>query len=356
MNREPGLIRRLLVLLVAVTALAGCSVFAASTVPPAAPEPTATAKNTATAVPPTATPTPLSIAAAVVRSPASPTPTSAPTATPTDVPPTDTAVPTATRVPPTAKPATATKPPATATSQPATATKQPTPKATATKAPVPSGKVVGLDPGHHILDQGGYSALVGTPEYLLTMQTARAVQAILQSKGYTVRLSRTTVNPVSCWCASTYVAKVQAEQEARIRAVGAVSAYVPIHFNASPLNHDSTTTNDLRGTTSYYNVDQSVASQSRSLAQSLASHVFARIRDAGYAKVTGLAPVNRGALSDLTVGKSYGHYFGLRGPYPSSLVESLFMDQPDDAAALKKPAIMAAIAQGIADGIVAFLH
>lgn len=346
MNRELALVRRLLVLLVAVTALAGCTVLGVSTLPPAAPTPAATPESTATAVPPVATATTLPVAV-VLPSPVPPTRTATPTAT--SVPPTETAVPTttSTSVPtattaakaPTAKPATAT-----ATKQPATATKRPTPKATATKAPAPSGKVVGLDPGHHYLDQGGYSALIGTPEYKLTMQTALAAKSILESRGYTVRLSRTNDNPVSCWCASTYTAKVQAEQEARIRAVGAVSAYVPIHFNASP-------THTLKGTQSYYNVDQpGVASQSKILAQDLVASVVYRIRKAGY------PTVNWGARSDLLVGKSYGHYFGLRGPYPSSLLESLYMDQPDDAAALKRPEIRAAIAQGIADGIVAFLH
>ncbi len=355
MVREIALARRILVLFVAVAALAGCGVLGVSTLPSTGPKAVPTAIATATAIPPTATATTEQVVAVVVPLPTdTPEPSATPAPTATLVPPTDTPAPTDTPVPPTATatkiPATSTpKPPtATPTKPPATATKAPTPRPTATKVPAPKGKVVGLDPGHDpTYDLGGYS-IVGVPEYKLNMETAMAVGNILVSKGYTVRYSHTGTTPVaplSVWLnpSLTYIQKVEAEQKARIAAVGVVDAYVPIHFNAS-------TTHTIRGTESYYNLSTPVGARSRTLAQYLDSEVYSHIR-----RVYPTA-LNRGAKSDLDAGKSYGHMFSLSGPYPSAMIESLFMDQPDDAAALREQSVRNAIAQGIAQGIIDFLH
>jgi len=346
MRRELAQIRRLAALLIAVIALAGCGVLGVSTLSEGPSERVATALPVATAIPRPATATAAPVAV-VPPSPVPPTPTLVPpTATPASEPTaTMSPAPTATSEPPASRPAEtptvkAAKP--TATKQPTSAASS-TPRPAATKAPAPaSGRVVGLDPGHHRLDIGARSAS-GILEYKLNMETALAVRQILIANGYTVRMSRWTDNPVSSWSASTSTERIRIEQQARIAAVGAVSAYVPIHFNATPLHIQ-------KGTEAYYNASTPVGAKSKSLAQSLVSNVVSRIRAAGY------PTVNRGAKSDLAAGKSYGHMFSLSGPYPSSLMESLFMDQPDDAAALAKPAIRAAIARGIADGIMAYLR
>ena len=344
MRRDLALVRRLVALLIAVVALAGCGALGVSSLPEASSERAATSLPVATATPLPATATAVAVAI-ILPSPVPPTPTLVPTATPTTEPTaTKSPAPSATSEPPASRPA------ETPTAKPAkpTATKQPTsaasstPRRTATKPPPASGRVVGLDPGHHKLDIGARSAS-GILEYKLNMETALAVRQILIANGYTVRMSRWTDNPVSSWSASTSTERIRIEQQARIAAVGAVSAYVPIHFNATPLHNQ-------KGTEAYYNSSTPVGAKSTALAQSLVSKVVSRIRAAGY------PTVNRGAKSDLAAGKSYGHMFSLSGPYPSSLMESLFMDQPDDAAALAKPAIRAAIARGIAEGIMAYLR
>ncbi len=341
MRRELRLVGCLALLLVTAAALAGCTLLSTSP-PPKPPKVTAgTPLALVSPVPPTASPTNTPVAVDL-PSPVPPTATLAPSATPTDVPPTDTPLPTATStVPPTATP----RPPKpTATKQP-TSTPRPTARPTATSGGPTSGtgKVVGLDPGHHHLDIGAVSPDGTIKEYLLNMEVALAVRQILIAHGYTVRMSHTDYNPVSCWCAPTYLEKVQAEQAARIAAVGKVDAYVPIHFNGSQ-------SHTVTGTTSYYNLASPVAAQDVALARDLDSSVVSSIRSAGY------PAVNRGAESDLTAGKSYGHMYMLRGPYPSALIESLFLDNVSDAAAIAKPSIRAAIERGIANGIMAYLR
>src|SRR5690348_17756712 len=53
----------------------------------------------------------------------------------------------------------------------------------------------------------------------------------------------------------------------------------------------------------------------RSLADALQRHVLAELRATGY------DALDRGVKEDLAAGKPYGHFFSLRGPMPSALVE-----------------------------------
>jgi N-acetylmuramoyl-L-alanine amidase len=69
----------------------------------------------------------------------------------------------------------------------------------------------------------------------------------------------------------------------------------------------------------------------------------------------GYASVDRGVRSDLLAGKPYGHFFSLRGPVPSALVESLFLSNAADAALLREDATLEALADGCAQGILEYL-
>ena len=59
--------------------------------------------------------------------------------------------------------------------------------------------------------------------------------------------------------------------------------------------------------------------------------------------------------SDLLAGKPYGHFFGLRGPIPSALVENLFLSNANEAALLRDDATLDALADGCAQGILEYL-
>ena len=79
------------------------------------------------------------------------------------------------------------------------------------------------------------------------------------------------------------------------------------------------------------------------------SELLRALRDVGYTSV------DRGVKEDLAAGKPYGHFFSLRGPFPSILVESLFLSNPSEAAALHQDTILDAIADGISSGIAQYL-
>ncbi len=70
---------------------------------------------------------------------------------------------------------------------------------------------------------------------------------------------------------------------------------------------------------------------------------------------SGYPDLDRGVKSDLSAGKPYGHFFSLRGPVPSALVESLFLSSTADAAALHDDATLDALADGVAQGILEYL-
>ena len=68
----------------------------------------------------------------------------------------------------------------------------------------------------------------------------------------------------------------------------------------------------------------------------------------------GYSSLDRGAKSDLAAGKPYGHFFSLRGPEPSALVESLFLSNPTEAALLHDDATLDALADGCTQGVLEY--
>jgi N-acetylmuramoyl-L-alanine amidase len=103
----------------------------------------------------------------------------------------------------------------------------------------------------------------------------------------------------------------------------------------------------LKWTETYYNGDN-YGADSRRLAGALQRAIIAEIRADGY------EVLDRGVKEDLSAGKPYGHFFSLRGPMPSALVEGLFLSNPAEAALLRQDSTLAALARGYAAGIRAY--
>jgi N-acetylmuramoyl-L-alanine amidase len=197
---------------------------------------------------------------------------------------------------------------------------------------------VALDPGHSSWDVGATGA--GLAEYRLTLEVANGVRARLEEAGYSVRLTRTDNNRVAPTVPRDSIEATRVEQEARIAAAGPASIYVSIHFNAHP-------NRGLRGSETYFN-GENHRSQSVLLGTHIQNQLLDSLRRFGY------QPVDRGVREDLTAGKPYGHFFSLRGPFPSVLVESLFLSNPVEAELLQQESARDAIADGIARGIVRY--
>ncbi|MGI9145376.1 MAG: N-acetylmuramoyl-L-alanine amidase [Chloroflexota bacterium] len=200
---------------------------------------------------------------------------------------------------------------------------------------------VALDPGHSRADVGA----AGGPlrEYQLTLSLAQRLRARLEQSQLRVRLTREDDQPLTAYTDPNATSQIQAEQEARIAAAGPTRIYVSLHFNGGPAN--------LRGTETYFNPDRApeAAFADAALAGLLQQHVVAALADQ-----LGYASVDRGAKSDLAAGKAYGHFFGLRGPSPSALVENLFLSNANEAALLREDATLDALADGCAQGILEY--
>jgi N-acetylmuramoyl-L-alanine amidase len=201
---------------------------------------------------------------------------------------------------------------------------------------------VTLDPGHSRADVGAVGG--GLREYQLTLDLARRVRSRLEDAHLSVRLTREDDLPLTAYVNPNDTDQIQAEQEARIAAGGPSRVYVSLHFNGGPAN--------LRGTETYFNPERApeAGSADRVLAEMLHHHVVAALEDA-----VGYASLDRGVKLDLAAGQPYGHFFGLRGPVPSALVENLFLSNANEAALLHDDATLDALADGCAQGIFEYL-
>ncbi len=197
---------------------------------------------------------------------------------------------------------------------------------------------VALDPGHSRADIGAVGS--GLHEYQLTLELAQRVRQRLQDAHLSVRLTREDDLPLTEYTNPTATDQIHAEQDARIAAAGPARIYVSLHFNGGPAN--------LRGTETYFNPERApeAGSADRALAALLQQHVVTALADS-----VNYASLDRGVKSDLAAGKSYGHFFGLRGPVPSALVENLFLSNVTEAALLRNDATLDALADGCAQGI-----
>jgi N-acetylmuramoyl-L-alanine amidase len=198
---------------------------------------------------------------------------------------------------------------------------------------------VALDPGHSYVDVGAVGG--GLREFEVNLDTAARVKALLEARGYSVVLTHDGPAPLTPMRGYDAVENLRIEYQARLEKVGRVRCFVGINYNGI---------NDARlsGTETYYNVEN-FGEQSERLADAIQRNMLDRLGQAGY------AAVNRGVKSDLTIGKSYGHLFQLRGPHPSATVEGLFLTNPSDAEVLWREDIRQAIAEGYSRGISEYL-
>jgi N-acetylmuramoyl-L-alanine amidase len=194
---------------------------------------------------------------------------------------------------------------------------------------------VGLDPGHSDVDVGAAGG--GLREVDLTLALAQRIRPLLEAQGLRVALTRQDNRPLTAMSNPDFTTQTRLEQEARIAAVTPARIYVSVHFNGHP-------NAAIRGTETYYNSDN-FGADSRRLAGALQRAIIAEIRAGGY------EVLDRGVKEDLSAGKPYGHFFSLRGPMPSALVEGLFLSNPAEAALLRQDSTLAALARGYAEGI-----
>jgi N-acetylmuramoyl-L-alanine amidase len=215
------------------------------------------------------------------------------------------------------------------------------PSPTPTFIPSASGRIdVALDPGHSVADPGTSGG--GLVEYQLTLKLARKIRDQLAGHGMAVVLTRTDDQPLTAYRNPDPTTRTRLEQEARIAAGAGARIFVSVHFdgNANP---------QVGGSTGYYNPENH-GDASQRLATLIRQEIVTRIRER-----TGYPLRDRGTLSDLTAGKPYGHFFSLRGPFPSVLIEGMFLTHPQEAALLAEESTLDTLADAYAFGIRQYL-
>lgn len=198
---------------------------------------------------------------------------------------------------------------------------------------------VALDPGHSYADVGASGA--GLREYEVTLDIAVRAARLLEARGYSVRLTRNDFGPLSAMNHPDSTERIRIEQEARIAAAGRVRCYVSLHFNGS-------ISRVLAGTETYYN-PENFGEESYRLAEALQRQVVDMLWQVGH------PARDRGVKSDLLAGKSYGHFFNLRGPWPSALVEGMFLSNELEAGLLWRDEVRQALAEGYSRGVSEYL-
>ena len=227
--------------------------------------------------------------------------------------------------------------------------------------------IVVLDPGHggqmHWGDESGAVSPDGTlMEKTMTLKVALATATDLRAAGYRVFLTRTTdrhVNtPPRDW---NHDGRIDHLDEMNARTVFAnqhhADVFVSIHF-------DGSTNESIRGTHGFYCPDRPFSRKNERLANLLNDSVVAAARRAGYPDSNGgvetdVADVVPQQWPDypwfLVLGPSRRHRV-VATQMPGALIETLYMSSPADDAAMRRPAIVAALARGYANGIRAYFH
>jgi N-acetylmuramoyl-L-alanine amidase len=218
-------------------------------------------------------------------------------------------------------------------------------------------RVVVLDPGHGGPEGGSGGG--GLVEKTLNLRIALYLEEMLLASGHEVVMTRRDdgpVHPAFTNAADRALVRVDLQERVDIANAARADLFISIHNNGS-------TSATERGTEVWYSPLRPFGDRNEFLARSVLQGMLSRLEQAGH-------PVaNRGIKSDeffiVRNGVAFNLYvLGPGGPprphvptlMPGILGESLFQTNPTDAAALRRPEILQAIAHGYYDGIRAYFE
>jgi N-acetylmuramoyl-L-alanine amidase len=244
-----------------------------------------------------------------------------------------------------------------------TATSAPTPHATSVptvadpSVPVATNHTppytIAIDPGHGGPD---YTGAVATDsngnlwfEKDLNLAVALRLRELLTGAGYNIVMLRTTDSTITNFDPSDYSGSVMRDSQARVDEANAAQAdaLVAIHFNG--WIDDS-----LAGTEAYCDPARSFAADSCQLASLIQQSLVSGIRADGYA-VNDLGVKNDAEVNgnpDDPHSWMLGTNAGFRPSLmPGTIVETLFLSNPDELAFILRPEGLDVIAAAYAKGI-----
>jgi N-acetylmuramoyl-L-alanine amidase len=217
--------------------------------------------------------------------------------------------------------------------------------------------VVTLDAGHGGTEIGAAHAYPdGTllVEKELNLRVMLRLRDLLQQTGFQVTPTRTRdaqVNVDKKDLTGDGRVTLSDDLQARVDIANSTGSdiFVAVHFNgiSDP---------NIKGTYTFFDPDRPFADRSKALAEMVDQSLTKSLRDAGY------NTIDHGATKDTSV-LGGDHYYLLSPktdvvPRPSQMPaiigEGLFLTNEDDANAIRKDAIVEAVARGYADGIKAY--
>jgi len=216
--------------------------------------------------------------------------------------------------------------------------------------------VVAVDPGHGGKETGAVSRS-GLAEKDDNLRIGLKLAGLLRAGGYVPVLTRDSdrqVNAAGQDLNANGVVDVDDDLQARVDVANAAHAdiVVSIHNNGSP-------DGSRRGTQTYYCDARPFSHENMRLAASLQTHLVQSMQSAGY------DPIDEGTADDSILKKPFGHLF-LLGPLtprvarasnmPGALGETLYLTNPTETAWLARDDVLAAIARGYYEGIVAYFQ
>jgi N-acetylmuramoyl-L-alanine amidase len=185
----------------------------------------------------------------------------------------------------------------------------------------------------------------------LNLRVMLRVRDLLQQAGFQVTVTRTRdaqVNADKKDLTGDGKVTLSDDLQARVDVANTAASdiFVSVHFNgiSDP---------NVKGTYVFFDPDRPYSDRSRALAQIVDASVTKAMKDAGY------TPVDHGATPDTAV-LGGDHYYLLSpktdlvtrpSQMPAVIGEGLFLTNEDDANAVRKDALVEAIARGYVDGI-----
>jgi len=218
--------------------------------------------------------------------------------------------------------------------------------------------LITLDAGHGGTEIGAshtYPDGVVVAEKDLNLRVMLRLRDLLQQAGYQVTVTRTRdalVNTDKKDLTGDGKTTLSDDLQARVDLANSSGAdvFVSVHFNGiSDPNR--------KGTYVFWDPDRPYADKSKALAEMVDAALVKAMKEAGY------SPEDHGATRDTAVLGGEHYYLlspktdvvGRPSQMPAVIGEGLFLTNDDDANALRKDAIVEAIARGYAEGIKAYL-
>jgi N-acetylmuramoyl-L-alanine amidase len=217
-----------------------------------------------------------------------------------------------------------------------------------TAAPPPSLRTIVLDPGHGGTDSGAENKALGINEKTFTLDVAKRLQLLLEALGYRVVLTRTGDTRLAPKPEADLPLRVELANRAR------ADLFISIHFNSVASDTKTSGTEIYTFAPQFQRSVSSWGAGQGDDAERTASPVN-RYDPWSAVAAHALHSTLLAKLATSDRGQKIKHLGVLRGlNCPGVLVESAFLSNDSEARKVATPAFRQKIAEGIADGVVAY--